>query len=210
MQHHLYRKESLMHPSSQEAMKKFINGYLDRTKPLKIIEIGSRDPTSNNTLSATYRELFANEGWTFHGLDLAPGNGVDIVSQEPYRYPIADGEYDVVVSGQTAEHVLDIFAWIVECARILKPQGLMCIIAPWQWGYHPHPVDCWRFMRDGMRFMLAEKAGLHVLSVYEHADDCIGIAKKDGIKEIHIPEEVVKGVDLNIDVAERMARKDKF
>lgn len=192
-----------MHPTSVAEMQNFINGYLDRGKELKIIEIGSRDPTSANTLNATYRELFNNNGlWTFHGLDLAPGNGVDIVSSDPYRYPILSDTYDVVVSGQTLEHVEDMFAFIRELARITKPGGYMCVIAPWKWDYHPHPVDCWRIMRDGMRFLLGTVAQLEVLNVYEKADDCVGIAKKK--------EEVMQGVDLCVNVVERMSNKDKF
>lgn len=199
-----------MHPSSEVAMQQFINDYLDRSKPLKIIEVGSADPTTNNTLNATYRKMFVNDGWEFYGLDLHPGNGVDIVSSDPYHYPIEDGTYDVVVSGQTAEHVEDIFAWIKECSRILKKDGLMCIIAPWKWGYHPHPLDCWRFMRDGMRYLLSAKAGLQVLNVYEKDDDCIGIGKKT--------EEVIQqksevwnpGEDLNVSVKEGIGQRDKF
>lgn len=203
-----------MHPSSQQAMQVFIDKYLDKTKPLTVIEIGSRDPTSNNTLNASYRLMFKNDGWVFVGLDLAPGKGVDIVSEKEYSYPIPSGEYDVVISGQVAEHVKDIFAWIAECARILKPGGLMCIIAPWQWGYHPHPVDCWRIMRDGMRYLLNEKAGLEVLDVHEEKDDCVGIAKKPiSLKDWRLDEtkeEVQPGKTLSIDVKEGMGQKDKF
>jgi SAM-dependent methyltransferase len=203
-----------MHPSSQQAMQKFIETYLDKTKPLSIIEIGSRDPNNGKQLNATYRQMFVNGGWAFHGLDLAPGNGVDIVSLDEYAYPIASDEYDVVISGQVLEHVKDMFLWIAELGRILKPGGHMCVIAPWQWGYHPHPVDCWRIMRDGMRFLLNEKARLEVLEVYEYSDDCIGIARKPASqgdwKLDETKQEVAEGETLSIDVAEGMGQTDKF
>lgn len=203
-----------MHPSSEQAMQQFIGKYLDKKKPLKIIEIGSRDPNQGKQLNATYRKMFVNEGWTFHGLDLAPGNGVDIVSTDEYAYPVNDGEYDVVISGQVLEHVKDMFRWIAELGRILKPGGMICVIAPWQWGYHPHPVDCWRIMRDGMRFLLNEKAGLEVIEVYEHCDDCIGIAKKPlsptDWRLDETKQEVQEGETLSINVTEAMGSIDKF
>ena len=48
-----------------------------------------------------------------------------------------------------------------EMVRVLKPEGLICIIAPRGFKEHRHPVDCWRFLPDGMR-ALARINGLKV------------------------------------------------
>jgi len=49
-----------------------------------------------------------------------------------------------------------------EIARILKPGGLCCIIAPSGGPEHKYPVDCWRFFPDGLR-ALAHYVDLEVL-----------------------------------------------
>jgi hypothetical protein len=72
-----------------------------------------------------------------------------------------------------------------QIARILKPGGRMCMIAPYSWGYHEHPVDCWRIYPEGMR-AIVELSGLIVDQVYmvEAPDhnlkygDTIAIARK--------------------------------
>ena len=202
-----------MHPSSEVQMRKFRDKYLDKTKQLKIIEIGCRDPDNGKSGCATYRQIFANDGWIFHGLDLLPGHGVDIISKDEYSYPVNDTEYDVVISGQVLEHVKDMFAWVKELSRILRPGGYMCLIAPWSFGYHPHPVDCWRIMRDGMRFLLNVKGGLEVLESFEHDIDCIGIGKKPEQGQWKLDEtkvEEVKGETFSINVKEGIGQKDKF
>jgi hypothetical protein len=38
---------------------------------------------------------------------------------------------------------------MLEVARVLKPNGLCCIIAPSGGHEHRYPVDCWRFYADG-------------------------------------------------------------
>jgi SAM-dependent methyltransferase len=54
------------------------------------------------------------------GLDIVEGSNVDIVSREPYDYPVESDSFDVIVSGSTAEHVRDLHRWIIELKRIVK------------------------------------------------------------------------------------------
>ncbi|MDD5226810.1 MAG: class I SAM-dependent methyltransferase [Candidatus Omnitrophica bacterium] len=161
-----------MHDSSFQEMKFFVERYLDRSRELSVLDIGSKD------VNGSYRRLFDSPNWKYTGLDLEPGKNVDIVANGPYSYPVADRSFDVVISGSTLEHVLDMHAFIREAARVLTKDGLMCIIAPWTWGQHKHPVDCWRILPDGMRFLLGEIGRLPVLNVHKNGSDCVGIAGK--------------------------------
>jgi hypothetical protein len=52
-----------------------------------------------------------------------------------------------------------------EIARVLKKDGLLCIIAPNGFKEHRYPVDCYRFFSDGM-VALAKYVSLEPL----HAD----------------------------------------
>ena len=163
-----------MHNSSFEEMKKFVEKYLDTKKNLKIIDIGSMD------VNGTYKDLFNCENWEYIGLDLEEGRNVDLVADSLYSWGGEDESFDVVISGQCLEHVKNTHLWIKEVARIVKKGGIVCIIAPWSFTEHRFPVDCWRILPDGMRFLLEEIAGLEVIDVYHNAPlmDCIGIAKK--------------------------------
>lgn len=158
-----------MHPESMKLMQEFVVKYLPN-KGLTILDVGSYD------VNGTYKNLVPRH--FYHGLDIMAGPNVDIIATSPYAYPLADGVYDVVISGQSIEHVFNMHAWIREIARVVKPGGLVCIIGPQLWEEHRYPVDCWRILPDGMRFLLGEIAGLKVLEAYMVGRDTIGIARK--------------------------------
>lgn len=156
-------------------MQDFVKKYLNPSTPLKILEIGSFDNTKS------YRQLFKNPNWTYVGADLIglPVNNVDLILKEQYNWTnIPDESFDVVISGQTLEHVEDMHKWILEVKRVAKKGGVVCIIAPWQWSVHRFPVDCWRILPDGMGFLLKTVAGLKILEVYAKDCDCVGIAQR--------------------------------
>jgi hypothetical protein len=47
------------------------------------------------------------------------------------------------------EHVERPWEWMVNIEACFKKY--VCIIAPWQWREHRHPIDTFRYMPDGMR-----------------------------------------------------------
>ena len=50
---------------------------------------------------------------------------------------------------------------------------------PTSWVEHRHPVDCWRILPDGIKFLF-DLAGIKPIEVYHNAPehDCIGIGIK--------------------------------
>lgn len=163
-------------------MQNFTERYLRRKRELFVCDIGSCDVSSDGS-EITFRELFARHRYT--GLDIVSGNNVDVVTEDPYKYPFEDESFHVVISGSTLEHVKDLHKWILELKRILKREGLMCIIAPSVFRMnHPHPVDCWRIYPDGMRFLLEGIAGLEVLKIRRNHSKrgtvmCMGVGKRN-------------------------------
>ena len=140
-------------------MKQFIDRYLvdKKNKPLHILDLGSTD------IFGCYRPLFDQAQWHYQGADLVPGKNVDIVLSDPYNWiEIASDSFDVLISGQTFEHIEFFWKTMMEITRILKPKGLCCIIAPSGGPEHKYPIDCWRFFPDGF-IALARYAGLEVL-----------------------------------------------
>ena len=165
-----------MHKSVLQLYIDFRDEYLQpmSDKKLKILEIGSRLESGRNLL----RDVTVNDNWEFIGLDINAGRNVDIVSEDPYKYPFEDNTFDVVLSSNTAEHVQDMHRWIKEVARISK--GLVWIMVPNTFREHGK-FDYWRIMPRGMRYLMADIGGLDVIVVgmnKHNIEDTFGIAKK--------------------------------
>ena len=126
---------------------------------LTILDLGSQD------INGTYKCFFDSPSWKYVGLDMVSGENVDIVLEDPYSWTeIGDETADVLISGQALEHVEYFWLTFTEIARVLKPGGMCCIIAPSGGPEHRFPVDCWRFYPDGFR-ALARFARLELVSV---------------------------------------------
>jgi len=135
-----------MHQTSLENMRYFKEKYLKglENDPLVIFDLGSLD------VNGSYREFFNKPPWIYKGLDVTAGKNVDIVLKNNYRWSeIRSDSIDVLISGQAFEHIEFFWITMLEIARILKPGGLCCIIAPSGGPEHKYPVDCWRFFPDG-------------------------------------------------------------
>lgn len=132
-----------------------------------VLDVGSYDE------NGTHRPLIDGRGWHYTGLDIRPGPNVDVVGQ-PYVYPFNDGSFDVVISGQAMEHVEDLRAWINELVRVLKPGGRLCIVTVWKMFYHPFPIDTWRIMPDGFRWLFNQNGELTDYDIRMTSEDLTG------------------------------------
>lgn len=131
-----------------------------KNESLLILDLGGLD------VNGSYREYFDIPPWRYQGLDMTPGKNVDIVLQNPYHWKeIASDSADVLISGQAFEHIEYFWITMLEIARVLKPGGLCCIIAPSGGFEHRYPVDCWRFYSDGFS-ALARFVRFEVVTVF--------------------------------------------
>jgi SAM-dependent methyltransferase len=143
-----------MHQSSLRHVQDLLSRYI--IQPGVLADIGSTD------VNGTYRPLFS--GWRYIGIDTAPGPGVDVVARNPYRYPLPSASVDLVVCGQVFEHMEYFWLGWLDMCRIVKPVGLIFLLAPSRGPEHRYPVDCWRFYPDGFK-ALAKWAGVELLEV---------------------------------------------
>ena len=164
-----------MHQARYDEMRRVLAEHLGRAfdTPLAVLDVGSRRVQSK---APTYRGLMP-AAWTYTGCDLEPGDNVDLVQLGEYRIREEAGLYDVVISGQCLEHVRHPWLLAQEMARMLNPGGWAFWTASWNWHYHPHPIDCWRILPDGMKALM-ESAGLICMSAYRVENDCWGIGRK--------------------------------
>jgi SAM-dependent methyltransferase len=161
-----------MNANTMKLMKSYIDEHF---KPgMVVLDVGSRD------VNGCHRDLFP-KGTVYHGLDIMPGKNVFIVAPKPYEWPIKDASYDMIISGQTFEHIEYPWETIKEIARVAKPGAFINITAPSAGEIHCFPVDTFRYHPDGMR-ALGKWAGLIVEDTYLDDGDrwrhCIGKFRK--------------------------------
>jgi SAM-dependent methyltransferase len=77
------------------------------------------------------------------------------------RLPFLDGEFDTVLSVQTLEHTPEPQALLRELARVLHPNGVLLLTAPFSFRLHEQPHDYFRYTPHGLRALCSE-AGLVV------------------------------------------------
>lgn len=158
-----------MHDSSMKLMSKFAEKY--DIEGTTVVDIGSFD------VNGTYRELFTKAKYI--GVDITSGKNVDIIMDSEEWKSLKD--VDVVISGQTLEHTADIPKLMDSIYGILKPEGVICMIAPSQGAAHYHPIFVGNFSVDRMREAVSF-SGFEIISCKINpvapAFDCCCIAKK--------------------------------
>ena len=130
-----------MHRTAMNHGRLFFATYLQEVADPVIVEIGSQD------INGSLRQA-APTGSRYVGLDFVDGKGVDVVLDDPYQFPIADGFADAVLASSCFEHSQMFWLTFLEGLRILKPSGLFYINAPSNGPFHRHPTDNWRFYPD--------------------------------------------------------------
>lgn len=161
-----------MHKESYELMNEML-GHVSGGDSLNVLDVGSYN------VNGTFRSLVENRGWRYTGVDTMAGPNVDVVTVNPFLFPFDDGTFDVVISGSTMEHVTAIWEWLPELVRVLRPGGFLAIHTHWKFPEHRYPVDCWRIMPDGMRYLFDMTAKLRDYRIRMANDmDIIGSAWK--------------------------------
>lgn len=131
-------------------------------KGINILDVGGRDIKPNQDRS--YREMFKDVVNEYYIADIQTGPNVTHLMKGEYELPFEDNSVDLVVSGQTLEHVKNPFRLTIEMTRVLKPGGFIILIAPSSGKRHDFR-DCWRFMDDAFA-AIAEEAELETVADY--------------------------------------------
>jgi SAM-dependent methyltransferase len=119
--------------------------------------------------SRPYEPLFAGRASRYIGVDIGPNPRADVVAAPDRPLPLPDAGFDVVLSSQVLEHVGDVDGYLAECARLLKPGGMLFLSTHGFWTYHPYPTDLRRWTCQGLKVDV-EKHGFTV----EKMRGCLG------------------------------------
>lgn len=111
-----------------------------------------------------YAEHFQRHRYT--GVDLGVGDAawnygrLDALA-DLTALPFRDATFHAVLNIVTLEHLREPLAALREVARVLKPGGVLLLIAPHEWEVHQSPHDYFRYTRHGLQYLLDE-AGLRL------------------------------------------------
>jgi SAM-dependent methyltransferase len=82
------------------------------------------------------------------------------------RLPFRDGAFDTVLSVQVLEHTPRPAPLVAEMGRVLAPDGLLILTAPFQFRLHGQPHDYFRYSPHGLR-QLCEDTGLEIIETVQ-------------------------------------------
>lgn len=156
-----------MHLNSKLLFQKYAINYFSKNKI--VLEIGASGMSE-------YQKLLDDKDLNWHTLELvnSPNNKIKnpnhFETNNEYIYPLLDNTYDIVFSGQVAEHVKKPWLWFKELKRIVKPGGYIITISPVSWPYHEDPVDCWRMYPDAMQAFTSECELIMISSTWENLE----------------------------------------
>jgi SAM-dependent methyltransferase len=85
------------------------------------------------------------------------------------RLPFADHSFDTVLSIQVLEHTPKPQALLDEMARVLRPDGLLILSAPFSARLHEEPYDYFRYTPHGLRALCGE-SGLEVIEMWNQGN----------------------------------------
>jgi len=150
-----------MHDNSLTLMKQLIEDYAKGLPAQTVIDVGSAN------INGTYKSLVLSAGHQYLGIDMCSADNVDVVVPESPRQgellDLIGFRSKLVISGQCLEHTRFPWVWIERVTELVDDGGILILIAPFIWPEHKYPIDCWRFLPDGMG-QLATWAGLELLA----------------------------------------------
>lgn len=116
--------------SLKDIRYKKMNSILNKLLKGKVLEIGCS--------SGEFLASLQKKGWEVKGLEIskkatqeAIKKGIDVtVHDANEKLPIEDDSFDVVISGETIEHLFEDVDFLNECYRVLKKDGILIITTP--------------------------------------------------------------------------------
>lgn len=172
-----------MHSHAYTVVKQFVNKYLEPNSSHTVLDVGAYN------VNGSYRPLFTNKAWRYVGMDIVSGPNVDVVVEDPYNWKELDA-FDVIVSGSVLEHVTRPWLFFEQLYAHLQPNGLLCLVTHAAGPEHKYPVDCYRFLPDGLR-ALAVFVKLDVLECYANWEQKKQYSNEPWIDSVLVARRVV-------------------
>lgn len=147
-----------MHDSQYKTVQSLMAKYFVKDSHKVVYDIGSQDV--NGSHKPAVKEL----GLEYLGVDMVDGKNVDLVLADPYQWNVlGDSTVEYMISGSCLEHVEAPWLWAKQAEQKLSHGGILIVLVPWTLGEHRYPVDCYRYLPDGLKFLFCKWARLRCL-----------------------------------------------
>jgi SAM-dependent methyltransferase len=124
-----------------------------------VLEVGSRARSGN-----IYRSWLP-DGSNYVGLDILPGENVDVVGDAHRLSAYLTAEsFDAVVSVSTMEHLAMPWVVVTEMNRVLRPGGLVYVGTHQTWPVHDSPWDFYRFSEYSWVTLFNKYSGFEIVA----------------------------------------------
>jgi SAM-dependent methyltransferase len=136
----------------------------------RLIDVGCGDKPYEHIFAPYVTEYIGVEHTaTFEATSASTKASKPDVYYDGVTLPFPDESADTVLNIQVLEHTPRPQQLLKEMARILKPDGVLILCAPFSFRLHEEPHDYFRFTPHGLRAMF-EEAGLVITEVCRQGD----------------------------------------
>ncbi len=137
-------------------------GAVKQVSHPRVLEIGAR------ARSGITRKQMFGENAIYTGLDIAPGENVDVVGDAHQLSSYFDASsFDFAYSVSVFEHLMWPWKVAIELATVLKSGGLLLMQSHAVWPKHEMPWDFFRFWDSGWRALFCSATGFEVVETVE-------------------------------------------
>ena len=142
----------------------YLKGLRDEYKPRgRTLLVGSK----------LYNGSFDRRNWYKNvlGLDLLPGEGVDVV-HDLHEFPKDIGRFGHVDCCSVLEHCERPWMVAKNIGKLLNPKGTILLSVPFAWRVHGYPSDYWRMTTEAVKVIFPQIAWkrLEYTSMGKHVD----------------------------------------
>jgi len=146
-----------MHNTQKILMNALMKKYFKNNTNKTVYDIGSYDVNGNHKNDVT------NLKFNYIGVDVLQGPNVDLVVDSNFNYSKLYNQCDYIISGSCLEHVEAPWLFALEIYKSLKPNGICIIILPFKIKEHRYPLDCYRILPDGLKYLFTKHVPLNLL-----------------------------------------------